>query len=131
MDDHRHVGTGECRAGGRGVRAATQQRLDTTITTHIEDAAASGPADGTITLDVTPVADAPTATNLAQTKTYTEDDPTVALDDIVVTEFDTGDTITATLTLNNPADRRADHVGHGDLHGRDRRVDHYRHASAT
>ena len=61
---------------------ATQNDVDTTITTHIQDAAASGPADGAITLDVTPVADAPTATNLTQTKTYTEGDATVALDDI-------------------------------------------------
>ena len=82
---------------------ATDNDVDTTITTHIEDAAASGPADGTITLDVTPVADPPTATNLTQTKTYTEGDATVALDDIVVTDVDAGETITATLTLDNPA----------------------------
>ena len=31
---------------------ATHNDVDTTITTHIQDAAATGPADGTITLDV-------------------------------------------------------------------------------
>ena len=50
---------------------------------------AAGPADGTITLDVTPVNDAPAATNLTQTKTYTEGAASVALDDIVVSEVDT------------------------------------------
>src|SRR5207253_7295767 len=82
---------------------ATNNDLDTTITTHVQDLAATGPADGTITLDVTPVNDAPTATNLTQTKTYTEGDASVALDDIVVTDPDSGDSITATLTLANPA----------------------------
>ncbi len=37
--------------------------LDTTIATHIEDAQGDGPADGTITLDVTPVNDAPAITS--------------------------------------------------------------------
>ena len=32
---------------------------DTTIATHIEDAQGDGPADGTISLDGTPVNDAP------------------------------------------------------------------------
>jgi hypothetical protein len=53
---------------------------------------------GVFTLD-TP----PTATDLTQTHTYTEDAATVALTDIVVSDADTGDAITATLTLNNPA----------------------------
>ena len=44
----------------------------------------------------------PTATNLTQVKPYTEDDPSVALDDIVVTDPDLGETITATLTLAAP-----------------------------
>ena len=34
---------------------AVNNDVDTTITTHIEDAAGAGPADGVITLDVTPV----------------------------------------------------------------------------
>jgi VCBS repeat-containing protein len=81
----------------------TDNDLDTSITTHIEDALATGPADGSIALNVTAVNDAPTATNLTQTKTYTEGDASVALDDIVVTDVDTGETLTATLTLANPA----------------------------
>ncbi|MGR7921644.1 DUF4347 domain-containing protein [Zobellella denitrificans] len=76
---------------------------DVTITTRVRDAANTGPADGTITLDVTPVNDAPTATNLTQSKAATEGGGAVALDDIVVTDVDTGDTITATLTLSDPA----------------------------
>ncbi|MHA6963801.1 DUF4347 domain-containing protein [Zobellella denitrificans] len=76
---------------------------DVTITTRVRDAANTGPADGTITLDVTPVNDAPTATNLTQSKAATEGGGAVALDDIVVTDPDTGDTITATLTLSDPA----------------------------
>jgi 5-hydroxyisourate hydrolase-like protein (transthyretin family) len=84
---------------------ATDNDVDATITTHIQDQDATGPADGLITLDVTPVNDAPTATNLTQTQTYTEGDASVALDDIVVSEVDTdpAQTITATLTLSNTA----------------------------
>ncbi|WP_196298688.1 DUF4347 domain-containing protein, partial [Stutzerimonas stutzeri] len=76
---------------------------DVAIATRIRDAANTGPADGTITLDVTPVNDAPTATNLSQSKAATEGGNVVALDDIVVTDMDTGDTVTATLTLSDPA----------------------------
>jgi hypothetical protein len=75
--------------------------VDTTITTHIEDAAGAGPADGTITLDVTPVNDVPTATNLTSTSSYNEGDASVAITDIVISDVDTGETITATLTLND------------------------------
>ncbi|MCW8155313.1 DUF4214 domain-containing protein [Stutzerimonas stutzeri] len=46
---------------------------------------------------------APTATNLTQTVSYTEDAPSVALGDIVITDTDIGDTLTATLTLSNVA----------------------------
>ncbi|WP_182869937.1 DUF4347 domain-containing protein [Rhodopirellula sp. JC639] len=46
---------------------------------------------------------APLATNMNQSIGYTEDDSTVAIDDIVVTDSDSGETITATLTLNLPA----------------------------
>ena len=45
---------------------------------------------------------APLATNTSQTIGYTEDDSTVAIADIVVTDPDVGETITATLTLNLP-----------------------------
>ena len=74
-----------------------------TIATHVQDAAGTGPADGAVSLNATPSPDAPTATNLNQTKAYTEGDASVALDDIVVSDPDTGDTITATLTLSDPA----------------------------
>ncbi|MFT7371944.1 MAG: hypothetical protein ACI9T9_000623, partial [Oleiphilaceae bacterium] len=76
---------------------------NTTITTHIEDAAVTGPSDGTITLNVTAQDDAPTATNLTQVQTYTEDASNVALDDIVITEVDSSDTVSATLMLDNAA----------------------------
>ncbi|MCP4712883.1 MAG: hypothetical protein GY869_30010, partial [Planctomycetes bacterium] len=64
-------------------------------------------SDGTETyqeafvITISDVNDAPTATNLTQTLSYNEDDASVAIDDIVVTENDSGDTITATLTLAN------------------------------
>src|SRR5690606_33814467 len=74
-----------------------------TITTRIRDAADTGPADGTISVTVTGVNDAPTATNLTQSKTATEGGGAVALDDIVISDPDTGDTLTATLTLTSPA----------------------------
>ncbi|WP_188508061.1 Ig-like domain-containing protein [Parapedobacter pyrenivorans] len=74
-----------------------------TITTRIRDAAGTGPADGTISVTVTPVNDAPTATNLTQTKSATEGGSTVALDDIVVTDVDAGETITATFSLSDPS----------------------------
>ena len=62
---------------------------------------------------MTPVNDAPAATNLTQTKAYTEGAASVALDDIVVSEVDTGpaQTITATLTLSNTAAGAADDSG--------------------
>jgi len=43
----------------------------------------------------------PTATNTTQTQTYTEGDVSVAIDDIVVTDPDVAEQITATLTLSN------------------------------
>jgi len=75
----------------------------TTITTHIEDALGTGPVDGSITLDVTPINDAPTATNLSSTSAYNEGDASVPITDIVVSDVDAGEIITATLTLANTA----------------------------
>jgi len=75
--------------------------VDTFITTHVEDDEGAAPADGSITLDVTPENDTPGATNLTQTQGYSEDALTVELDDIVVTDPDTGETITASLTLDD------------------------------
>ena len=80
---------------------ATNNDQDTTIAVNIADGGEDGTVavTGTITLDVTPVNDQLAATNVTQTKAYTEGDASVALDDIVVTDVDTGETITATLTL--------------------------------
>ena len=44
-------------------------------------------ATGTLTFDVTPTNDAPTATNMTQTLTYTEGVASVDIDDIVITEW--------------------------------------------
>jgi CubicO group peptidase (beta-lactamase class C family) len=45
--------------------------------------------------------DPPTATNLTSTAAYTEGATSVAIDDIVIADVDTGDMLTATLTLND------------------------------
>jgi hypothetical protein len=77
-----------------------------TITTNDNGPSGSGGPKtdtDTVTITVTPVNDAPTATNTTQTKTYTQGASSVALDDIVVTDVDAGEVITATLTLANPA----------------------------
>ncbi|HET9188106.1 MAG TPA: hypothetical protein VFN80_09140, partial [Acidothermaceae bacterium] len=57
----------------------------------------------TATIDVTAANDAPTASNLTQSKSATEGGGTITLDNIVVSDVDTGDTITATLTLSDPS----------------------------
>ncbi len=54
-----------------------------------------------MTIDVTAVNDQLSATNTSQTKSYTEGAATVALDDIVVSDVDTGEIVTARLTLAN------------------------------
>jgi hypothetical protein len=84
---------------------ATNNDQDTTITVSIADGGENGTVavTGTITLDVTPVNDQLAATNTTQTQVYNEGDPSVALDDIVVTDVDTGEMVTATLSLANPA----------------------------
>ena len=83
----------------------TDNDLDTSIAVSIDDGDedTSGPLTGTITLDVAPVNDAPTATNLTTTSSYTEGAASVAITDIVVSDVDTGESITATLTLANTA----------------------------
>ncbi|MEE9492937.1 MAG: DUF4347 domain-containing protein [Gammaproteobacteria bacterium] len=55
-----------------------------------------------MSMNVTPVNDQLTATNLAQTMNYTEGAASVELDDIVVSDVDSGEMVTATLTLANP-----------------------------
>jgi VCBS repeat-containing protein len=46
---------------------------------------------------------APTASNLTQTVGFLEDGGSVALGDIIVTDANSGETVTATLVLSNPA----------------------------
>ncbi|MCB1800626.1 MAG: tandem-95 repeat protein [Gammaproteobacteria bacterium] len=57
----------------------------------------------TVTVTLTGVNDAPTATNLSSTSSYTEGDLSVAIDDIVVSDVDANEIITATLTLADTA----------------------------
>ena len=87
---------------------ATNNDLDTTITTHIQDAAGTGPADGTITLDVTGVNEAPVVVSGA-TLNYTENDaptaisPAATVADIDSTDFN-GGSLTVSFTANGTAD---------------------------
>ena len=57
----------------------------------------------TSTITVAAVNDAPTATNLNQTQSYTEGTLNVALTNIIVSDADKGNTVTATLALGNTA----------------------------
>ncbi|MEJ6080475.1 DUF4347 domain-containing protein, partial [Vibrio sp. 1-Bac 57] len=77
--------------------------LNTSIITHIEDSASTGPVDGIISLNVNPQNDLPTATNLTQVHAYNEGDSSVALDAIVVTDIDANEIVTASLTLADVA----------------------------
>jgi hypothetical protein len=79
--------------------------VNTTIAVSIQDGLEDGSVaqTGTITLNVTPANDQPSATNLTQTQNYTEGDASVALNNIVVTDPDTGEQITAKLTLVDTA----------------------------
>jgi Putative Ig domain len=70
-----------------------------TIGTSVSDGVLS--VSGSKAMTGTPVNDAPTATNLNAAETYTEDTP-LNLTDIVVSDVDNA-TVTATLTLSNPA----------------------------
>ena len=70
-----------------------------TFTLQVSDGQEADTLVFNVTINAT--ADAPTATNLNQTKSFTEDGGSVALDDIVVTDPDAGDTVTATLTLSS------------------------------
>ena len=78
---------------------ATEYDQDTTIAVNIADGGedATVAVTGTINLDVTPVNDQLAATNVNQTHAYTEDAAAVALDDIVITDIDTGEIVTAIL----------------------------------
>jgi len=74
--------------------------LDTTATVVVEDAAGEA-VRGTIDFDVTPINDAPTATNLRQTQSYIEGADAVDLDDIKVADEDTFDELTVILRLED------------------------------
>ena len=83
---------------------ASNYDQNTTISVNIEDGGENGvvPVTGTITLNVTAVNDQLSATNVTQTQSYTEDAASVAITDIVVSDVDTGEIVTATLTLADP-----------------------------
>ena len=88
---------------------STNQDVDITADVSITDADGEE-ITGTLTFDVIPVNDAPTATNTTQTLSYTEGDSSVAIDDIVITEVDTivassddgtSETVSVTVTLSD------------------------------
>ena len=73
-----------------------------TLTVQVQDQGGTGIIDtATITVNLNDINDAPTATNLTSTSFYNEGDATVDITDIVVGDADSGETITATLTLND------------------------------
>ena len=84
----------------RGLAAG--QSATITFTYTLEDNQ-GGTDPGNVTITINGSNDAPTATNLTSNSNYNEGAASVALSDIVVTDADAGDTITATLTLNNTA----------------------------
>ncbi len=81
----------------------TGNDLNTSISVLIDDGDedSSGPLSGTIALNVTAVNNAPSAINLEVGNNYNEGDAPVALHDIVIADLDSGETVTATLTLSN------------------------------
>src|SRR5690606_18076600 len=85
-------------SNGGGINTA-----DRTVRITINDGDGGTSANADVTVTVVGVNDAPTATNLTQSKTLTEGGSAVALDDIVVTDVDSGETVTATLALSIPA----------------------------
>lgn len=75
--------------------------VDTSISVEIDDndEDGGGPLTGTISLNVTPVNDAPIATNLNSISDYAEGDTSVDIDNIVISDVDANEDVTATLTL--------------------------------
>ncbi|HSG91991.1 MAG TPA: DUF4347 domain-containing protein [Pseudomonadales bacterium] len=73
---------------------ATDNDVDTTIVTHVEDEFSDGPDDGVFTLDVTPVDDAPTTMDVTVT---TAEDRAYAFTaaDFAFMDVDTGDALAA------------------------------------
>jgi hypothetical protein len=96
-------------ANGTFASALTFRAWDLTMGADGGTANATIAGDGTafstatdgVSLTVTPVNDPPTANNLSAAETYTED-TTRNLADILVSDVDSA-TVTATLTLSNPA----------------------------
>ena len=74
---------------------------DQALTAGQIESIASGAAEVSLTVD--PINDAPQATNLTSTSAYIEGDASVAITDIVLSDVDVGDAISATLTLANTA----------------------------
>ncbi|MEO5332347.1 MAG: tandem-95 repeat protein, partial [Magnetococcus sp. YQC-5] len=72
-----------------------------TIATSVSDGVAPA-VTGTKNVTVTPVNDAPTATNSSAAEAFAEDAPAFKLTGIVITDVDSP-TVTATLTLSNKA----------------------------
>ncbi|NDV24536.1 DUF4347 domain-containing protein [Desulfovibrio sp. JC022] len=76
-----------------------------TLTVTINDGGNTGTGGGsdvtlgTVNIDITATHDSPAATNVDQVQTYTDGDSSVALDDIIVSDPDTDEQVTATLTL--------------------------------
>ena len=114
------------------LRAGTSLDFETkptlNVTVQVDDTSVGSTPDHTaaLAIAITNANEAPTATNLNQSKEYLEGSASVALDDIVVSDVDSGDTITARLTVTNPAAGFADH-GHLRFYNqhvrwRDRRV---------
>lgn len=80
--------------------------VNTNIVVRIADGLENGAAARLGNINMTLLTgdnDQPTATNTTQTQTFESGDTSVAIDDIVVTDPDTGEQITATLTLDNAA----------------------------
>ncbi|MCP1364909.1 hypothetical protein BIS06_06645, partial [Halomonas sp. BBD48] len=83
--------------------ASSSNSPSTADTTVNGGSTAFSSSTASTTLSVSSVNDVPTATSLTQSKSFIEDAGLIALDDIVVREVDTGDTVTATLTMSDPA----------------------------
>ena len=82
----------------------TDNDLNTTISVIIDDGDedGSGTLSGTINLNVTAVNDAPSAVNLSSSSIYNQGESSVPLNAIVITEIDSSETVTVTLTQANP-----------------------------
>ncbi len=82
----------------------TNSSQNTQITTHIEDAAGTGPINGLITLNGTPVNDTPVSTGITDI-TVNEDSPPTVIDlSSAFTDIEDGNNLTYSITGNdNPS----------------------------